>query len=61
MVSRGEVWIATHKHANGTFVSDEEREIGVSLIMINSIIIIHNSCYFNYFLLVFCIGKNSII
>ncbi|XP_027941159.1 uncharacterized protein LOC114194956 [Vigna unguiculata] len=27
-VSRGEVWIATHKHANGTFVSDEAREIG---------------------------------
>ncbi|XP_027927537.1 uncharacterized protein LOC114184427 [Vigna unguiculata] len=26
-VSRGEVWIATHKHANGAFVSDEVREI----------------------------------
>ncbi|XP_027905896.1 uncharacterized protein LOC114165481 [Vigna unguiculata] len=27
-VSRGEVWIATHKHANRTFVSDEAMEIG---------------------------------
>ncbi|XP_027938958.1 uncharacterized protein LOC114193391 isoform X1 [Vigna unguiculata] len=26
-VSRGEVWIATHKHANEAFVSDEAREI----------------------------------
>ncbi|KAL2338180.1 hypothetical protein Fmac_012626 [Flemingia macrophylla] len=29
-VSRGEVWIATHKHANGDFVNDEAREISVS-------------------------------
>ncbi|XP_052736633.1 uncharacterized protein LOC108337936 [Vigna angularis] len=29
-VSRGEVWIATHKRTNGAFVSDEAREIGVS-------------------------------
>ncbi|KAK7395928.1 hypothetical protein VNO78_16543 [Psophocarpus tetragonolobus] len=27
-VSRGEVWIATHKHANGEFVNDKAREIG---------------------------------
>ncbi|XP_027912184.1 uncharacterized protein LOC114180603 [Vigna unguiculata] len=27
-VSRGEVWIATHKHANGEFVNDRAREIG---------------------------------
>ncbi|KOM25046.1 hypothetical protein LR48_Vigan46s000800 [Vigna angularis] len=27
-VSRGEVWIATHKTTNGAFVSDETREIG---------------------------------
>ncbi|XP_052722666.1 uncharacterized protein LOC108345466 [Vigna angularis] len=27
-VSRGEVWIATHKTTNGAFVSDEAREIG---------------------------------
>ncbi|KAK7295072.1 hypothetical protein RJT34_17975 [Clitoria ternatea] len=28
-VSRGEIWIATHKHANGEFVNDKAREIGV--------------------------------
>ncbi|XP_027912651.1 uncharacterized protein LOC114172261 [Vigna unguiculata] len=27
-VSRGEVWIATHKHANGEFVNDGAKEIG---------------------------------
>ncbi|XP_029126126.1 uncharacterized protein LOC109793072 [Cajanus cajan] len=27
-VSRGEIWIATHKHANGEFVNDEAKEIG---------------------------------
>ncbi|KAK7295075.1 hypothetical protein RJT34_17978 [Clitoria ternatea] len=27
-VSRGEIWIATHKHANGEFVNDKAREIG---------------------------------
>ncbi|KOM26825.1 hypothetical protein LR48_Vigan320s000200 [Vigna angularis] len=27
-VSRGEVWIATHKKTNGAFISDEAREIG---------------------------------
>ncbi|XP_047180423.1 uncharacterized protein LOC124847074 [Vigna umbellata] len=27
-VSRGQVWIATHKKTNGAFVSDEAREIG---------------------------------
>ncbi|XP_068487949.1 uncharacterized protein [Phaseolus vulgaris] len=27
-VSRGEVWVATHKHANGEFVNDGAREIG---------------------------------
>ncbi|KAL2326176.1 hypothetical protein Fmac_025234 [Flemingia macrophylla] len=29
-VSRGEVWIATHKHGNGDFVNDEAREISVN-------------------------------
>ena len=29
-VSRGEVWTATHKHANGEYVNDEARQIGVS-------------------------------
>ncbi|KAL2347449.1 hypothetical protein Fmac_001449 [Flemingia macrophylla] len=28
-VSRGEVWIATHKHANGDFVNNEAREISI--------------------------------
>ncbi|KAL2319066.1 hypothetical protein Fmac_032942 [Flemingia macrophylla] len=27
-VSRGEIWIATHKHANGEFVNEEAKEIG---------------------------------
>ncbi|KAK7395531.1 hypothetical protein VNO78_16091 [Psophocarpus tetragonolobus] len=27
-VNRGEVWIATHKHANGEFVNDKAKEIG---------------------------------
>jgi len=46
-VSRGEVWITTHKHANVVFLSDEAREIGVSSILIKSIIVKHNLCYFN--------------
>ena len=39
--NRGEVWIVTHNHANGAFVSDEAREIGVSSILIKSIIVHH--------------------
>ncbi|KAL2337077.1 hypothetical protein Fmac_011523 [Flemingia macrophylla] len=27
-VSRREIWIATHKHANGEFVNEEAKEIG---------------------------------
>jgi len=30
-VSRGEVWVATHKHANNEFMNDGAREIGVSI------------------------------
>jgi len=41
MVSRREVWVGTHKHANGAFVSDEARKISVSSILTKSIIVNH--------------------
>jgi len=33
-VSRGEIWIATHKHVNGEFSNEKAREIVVSSILL---------------------------
>jgi len=43
--------MATQKHANGAFVSDEMEEIGIRSILIKSIIVNHTSCFLIIFFL----------